>query len=121
MRDFMKVAKALADAQRVRVALALRDGELCVCQIGMLLGLAPSTISNHLSILYNAGLIESRKTERWVYYRLAGREAPPAVRNALAWTEESLAKTPEAEDDRRQLKKILRMNPKTICQRYLRE
>jgi DNA-binding transcriptional ArsR family regulator len=40
MREFMAVAKALADENRVRMLLALRGGELCVCQITELLGLA---------------------------------------------------------------------------------
>ena len=61
MREFMTVIKALAEENRVRVVLALRERELCVCQIVELLGLAPSTVSKHLSILYQAGLLESRK------------------------------------------------------------
>lgn len=55
MRDLMSVTKALADQTRVRMLLALRQGELCVCQITELFGLAPSTISKHLSLLYQAG------------------------------------------------------------------
>ena len=72
MRDLMAVIKALADENRVRVLLALGAGELCVCQIVELLGLAPSTVSKHLSILKQARLVESRKEGRWMFYR-AGR------------------------------------------------
>ena len=61
MREFMSITKALADPNRVRILLALRRGELCVCQITELFGLAPSTVSKHLSILHHAGLIQSRK------------------------------------------------------------
>ena len=61
MREFMTITKALADDKRVRTLLALRKDELCVCQITALLGLAVSTVSKHLSILYQAGLVESRK------------------------------------------------------------
>ena len=68
MRDFMAIVKALADENRVRALMALRERELCVCEIIELLGLAPSTVSKHLSILYQAGLLESRKDGRWVYY-----------------------------------------------------
>jgi ArsR family transcriptional regulator len=50
--------------------MALRSGELCVCQLIKLLKLAPSTVSKHMSILKQAGLVESRKDSRWVYYRL---------------------------------------------------
>ena len=121
MREFMRITKALADPNRVRVVLALDGGELCVCQISELFGLAPSTISKHLSILFQAGLIESRKDERWVFYRLPGQEASVAVREAIDWVQKSLAKTPQAAEDRKKLKQILKLNPTTICQRQLRK
>ena len=57
----MEVTKALADETRVRMLLALQGGELRVCQITELFKLAPSTISKHLSILYQAQLVDSRK------------------------------------------------------------
>lgn len=71
LEDFVAITKALSDPNRIRAFLALRQGELCVCQIIELLGLAPSTISKHMSILKQAGLVDSRKDSRWVYYRLA--------------------------------------------------
>jgi ArsR family transcriptional regulator len=117
MREFMAITKALADPNRVRVVLVLDRRELCVCQISELFGLAPSTISKHLSILHHARLIDSRKTERWVYYRLPGKEAPVVVREAIDWVQKSLGDTPQATDDRKKLKRILRVDPKTICQR----
>jgi ArsR family transcriptional regulator, arsenate/arsenite/antimonite-responsive transcriptional repressor len=120
MRELIRITKALADPNRVRVVLALKRQELCVCQISELFQLAPSTISKHLSILHHARLIESRKTERWVYYRLPGKEAPVAVREAIDWVQKSLAKSPEAEADRRKLDKILKIAPTTICKRQNR-
>jgi DNA-binding transcriptional ArsR family regulator len=120
MREFMRITKALADENRVRVLLALKAGELCVCQISELCGVAPSTISKHLSILYPAGLIESRKEERWVFYRLPGKEAPVAVREAIDWVRKSLGGTPQAVEDHKKLKQILKLDPTTICQRQLR-
>lgn len=120
MREFMRITKALADDNRVRVLLALKAGELCVCQISELCGLAPSTISKHLSILYQAGLIESRKEERWVFYRLPSKEATIAIREAIDWVQKSLGGTPQAAEDRKKLKQILKVDPTTICQRQLR-
>ena len=75
MFAFMMITKALSDENRVRTLLALGGRELCVCQIVELLGLAPSTVSKHMSILANARLVESRQDGRWRYYRLAGIEA----------------------------------------------
>ena len=117
MRDFMAVTKALADPNRVRILLALRRGELCVCQITELFGLAFSTVSKHLSILHHAGLIQSRKTERWVYYRLPGTSAPVAVREALAWVKKSLAKTEAAAADAKKLNRVLKTDLAEICRR----
>lgn len=70
LEKFLSVAKALSDSQRLRAFMALRNGELCACQIIELLCLAPSTVSKHMSILKQAGLIQSRKDSRWVYYRM---------------------------------------------------
>jgi ArsR family transcriptional regulator len=117
MREFMAITKALSDPGRVRILLALRRRELCVCRITELFGFAPSTISKHLSILHHAGLIQSRKTERWVYYRLPDPPVSAVVRKALNWVHQSLANTAETKADAHRLGKILRMNLKVICRR----
>ena len=117
MREFMNITKALSDPGRVRILLALRRRELCVCQITELFGFAPSTMSKHLSILHHAGLIQSRKTERWVHYRLPDQSVPATVRKALDWVHKTLAKTTEAKADTKRLEKILKMDLKAICRR----
>ena len=113
----MAITKALSDPNRVRILLALRKGELCVCQITALFGFAPSTVSKHLSLLHHAGLILSRKSERWVYYRLPNQNAPAPVREALDWVHQSLAKTDEAAADAKKLKRILQTDVAVICRR----
>ena len=120
MREFMSITRALADPNRVRILLALRRRELCVCQITELFGLAFSTVSKHLSILNHAGLIQSRKTERWVYYRLPDPSAPPAVREALAWVRKSLARSKAAVADARKLERVLNTDLAEICRRQCR-
>ncbi|MBP9903414.1 MAG: winged helix-turn-helix transcriptional regulator [Verrucomicrobia subdivision 3 bacterium] len=120
MREFMNITKALADDKRVRVLLILRAGELCVCQITALFGLAPSTISKHLSLLFQAGLVESRKEGRWIYYRLPG-ERSPVVRETLGWVERSLSNAPQVSADKKQLKEILKQSLAALCQRQCRK
>jgi ArsR family transcriptional regulator, arsenate/arsenite/antimonite-responsive transcriptional repressor len=120
MREFMAVTRALSDPIRVRILLALRRGELCVCQITELFGFAPSTVSKHLSVLRHAGLILSRKSERWVYCRLPDKSAPAAVREALDWVHKSLAKTDEVANDTQKLRQILKTDPVIICRRQCR-
>ena len=106
MRVFLAITKALSDETRVRLLLALREGELCVCQLIELLELAPSTISRHLELLANAGLIERRKQGRWHYYRLADDTAPEVVRQAIEWTMDHLAQDPTARHDAQRLGSI---------------
>ena len=117
MRDLMKITKALADENRIRVLLALRGGELCACQITELFGLAPSTMSKHMSLLYQAGLVDSRKDGRWIYFRLPGRQAPHPVKTALDWISKVARDQPRIQKDAQLLKKIMKMDPSEICKR----
>jgi ArsR family transcriptional regulator, arsenate/arsenite/antimonite-responsive transcriptional repressor len=117
MREFMNITKALADENRVRALLALRKGELCVCQITELFGLAPSTISKHLSVLSQAGLVESRKAGRWIYYKLPGKDAPVVVREAIDWVRKGLGGNAHVLDDQKALKRILKQDPAELCRK----
>ena len=65
------ILKALGDGSRLRLLNALRGGSLCVCQLIELVGLAPSTVSKHMSVLKVAGLVRSEKRGRWQHYRLS--------------------------------------------------
>src|SRR5512137_1434832 len=84
INDFIAIAKAVSDSHRVRALCALRGGELCVCQIIALLGLAPSTVSKHLAVLRSARLVDSRKEGRWIYYRLSKESRTPSAGKILA-------------------------------------
>ncbi|MCI0534778.1 MAG: metalloregulator ArsR/SmtB family transcription factor [Verrucomicrobiales bacterium] len=117
MRAFMNITKALADENRIRTLLALRKGELCVCQITELFGLAPSTISKHLSILSQAGLVDSRKEGRWIYYKLPGKDAPVEVRDVIDWVQKSLDDNPRVAEDQKALKGILKQDPAELCRK----
>jgi ArsR family transcriptional regulator len=117
MRDLMNITKALADANRVRVLLALRGGELCACQITELFGLAPSTMSKHMSVLYQAGLVDSRKDGRWIYFRLPDGKAPATVKKAIDWITKAAEGQPRVQQDAELLKKIMKLDPTEICKR----
>jgi DNA-binding transcriptional ArsR family regulator len=114
MEKLLSIAKALSDPNRVRAVRALENGELCVCQITALLQLAPSTVSKHMSILRGAGLVEWRKEERWMYYRLPERPAPH-IQGALDWIRRSLADDPIVHADSTRLGKILSRPAEEIC------
>lgn len=114
--DFIAITKALSDSHRVRALMALRAGELCVCQIIELLGLAPSTVSKHMSILKQAGLVQSRKEERWMYYRLSKeKERPTIVQDTLKWILSALENCDTICRDSKDLLKITKQNPSNLC------
>lgn len=108
MFDFLAICRALSDENRLRILMALRERELCVCQVTAFLDLAPSTTSKHLSILRQARLIESSKHGRWVYYRLAGERASMLVREAVAWMSAALADDPLISSDNEKILQILK-------------
>ena len=118
MKEFITVAKAVSDTSRVRALLALSSGELCVCQIIEVLSLAPSTVSKHMAVLYQAGLVETRKEGRWIYYRLADGDASPCVGQALEWIESSLADDSVVRGDAKRLKCIRKMDREELCCHY---
>lgn len=61
----------------------LASGELCVCQMTAVLKLAPSTVSQHLSVLSRGGLLADRKEGRLVFYRLADGPIVEAILTPL--------------------------------------
>jgi ArsR family transcriptional regulator len=75
--------KALADPARVSILNRLADGgEVCVCNFAAALDLAQPTVSHHLKVLREAGLVESTRRGTWAYYRLVP-ETVDALRDAL--------------------------------------
>ena len=71
MKDLVLTAKAFADTSRVRILMALRGQELCVCELCDALAVTQSTLSTHLQVIRNAGLVSARKEGKWMYYAIA--------------------------------------------------
>ena len=71
MHNFIRITKALSDPTRVRILGLLLEGELCVCNIVEIMGLAQPTVSRHLKQCTDAGLTTGRKAGGWTHYRLA--------------------------------------------------
>lgn len=118
MREVLAITNALADESRVRAVIALTRGRLCVCQVAELLQLAPSTVSKHLSILRQGGLVDAEKKGRWIYYFLP--DHPDAsVRQTLDWLRGALAKDRRVAEDAKRLREILKEDPEELCRRQL--
>ncbi|MBI4879713.1 MAG: winged helix-turn-helix transcriptional regulator [Planctomycetes bacterium] len=115
MQELLNIARALSDPNRVRVLMFLRGRELCLCQIIEVLGLASSTVSRHMSLLCQAGLVSVRRNGRWRHFRLPGAGAPPRARRCLRWLEETLAEDAAVARDGRRLKAVLKVPVEVLC------
>jgi len=109
LTPLVETYKALGHPARLRILAMLRGGELCVCQITAVLGLAASTVSAHLSELRRAALVEEQKEGRWVRYRLS--EA--AAELAALWPK--LDADPQARSDAALLAHLRRVPLETLC------
>ena len=89
MREFIKVMKALSDPNRVKLLKMLQKRMMCVCEIQAALGIAQPTVSKHLKILEDAGLVGREKDGLWVNYFLSdGGRSPYAASllgNLMHW------------------------------------
>ncbi|MFO7895750.1 MAG: metalloregulator ArsR/SmtB family transcription factor [Candidatus Cloacimonadales bacterium] len=65
----LKIFKALADLNRLRILNILARRELCVCEIEVILNLSQTNVSRHLAKLREAELIEAYKDAQWVHYK----------------------------------------------------
>lgn len=105
-------AKGLAHPARLRLCAMLATGELCVCQMTAVLGLAPSTVSQHLSVLARGGLVVERKEGKLVFYRLREDGAAAALRAPLLGL---LADDPAAKADRAVIARLRRIPVAALC------
>jgi len=115
LETYLLALKALSDENRLRALLALRKQELCQCQVVELLQLAPSTVSKHLSILKQAGLVESRKVGRWIHFRAVDGDMAFACQLADLAAEYSKT-TEQVRADSKRLWEILRIDPERLCE-----
>jgi ArsR family transcriptional regulator len=78
-----KIAKALGDPVRIELVDVLRKhaGKVCVCELVPLFDLSQPTISHHLKVLRDAGLVASERQGLWAYYYVL----PGAIDELSAW------------------------------------
>ncbi|MBD3384611.1 metalloregulator ArsR/SmtB family transcription factor [candidate division KSB1 bacterium] len=81
--DNAQIFKALADRSRLRILRMLNIRPLCVCEIREILGLATSTVSQHLALLRHAGFIYDIKDNKWVDYHLNRQSNDTMVHSLL--------------------------------------
>jgi len=114
MQEFIKVMKALSDPNRVKIIKLLQQQVMCVCEIQAALEIAQPTVSKHLKILEDAGLVSCEKDGLWVNYALADGEKNPYAATLLGnmrhWLSENA--------DIKELYAILPLlNRETLCKK----
>jgi len=114
VQDLVNVAKLLSDPNRVRIVEALRQGELCVCELCDALDLTQSTLSTHLQVIRAVGIVRSRKEGKWSYYALT----PTAATMIDSWFHpfrSAIRRDAPLVRDRKRLKQRLELRQSGIC------
>ena len=115
MRDFELAMKAIGDPTRTRILKLLGAGGLCVCQVQAVLGLAPSTVSKHLTTLKLAGLVEDQRDGKWIKYGLTGESHNPHAKRVLGLLEGELDRDPAVIADRKRLREVKAIPLTELC------
>ena len=75
-----KFFKALGDENRLRILTLLKSGELCACKILDELHIGQPTLSHHMKVLIECGLVEARKCGTWNYYKISNESAKELIK-----------------------------------------
>jgi len=86
--DLAELFKVFGDSTRVRIINALLHAELCVCDIGALLGMSKSAISHQLRILRQSRLVKNRRDGKIVFYSLDDKHVEGIITQGLAHVRE---------------------------------
>lgn len=80
MKQKIKLLKALADETRIRIIQCLLDEEKCACSVVPSVNRAQPTVSQHLRILEEAGILESRRVGVNIWYKMKSKETKEIMR-----------------------------------------
>jgi ArsR family transcriptional regulator len=64
------IFKALSDENRIRILKLLHNGEMCACKLLDALNISQPTLSHHMKILCDAGIVNGRKEGKWMHYSI---------------------------------------------------
>ncbi len=112
MKEYVKVMKALAEPVRVKIIKMLEVRELCVCEIQTALGIPQPTVSKHLKVLEESGLVISRRDGLWINYQLAVKSESVYAARLLENLQDWFGSHPEI---RPLLKKLPGINREQVC------
>ena len=114
MKAFTRVMKALSDPNRVKIVKMLQRRLMCVCELQAALELAQPTVSKHLRILEEAGIVTSCKDGLWMNYALSDGASSPYAASLLGNLKHWLEDEGEVAEIVERLPSI---NRETICRK----
>ena len=114
MKPFIKVMKALSDPNRVKIIKLLQLKTMCVCELQGALKISQPSVSKHLKLLEEAGLVKNTKEGLWVNYYLSDGAASPYAASLLGNLKHWLEEDPEIID---LAKKVPLLNREELCRR----
>ena len=112
MKAFVRVMKALSDPNRIKIIKLLQQKMMCVCELQCALGISQPSVSKHLRVLEEAGLVDYQKDGLWVNYYLADGKANPYVASLLGNLKHWLDDDPQISE---LTKKVPSLNREEIC------
>src|SRR3954469_21139640 len=71
MRNIVAFGQALGDETRWRIVQLILNEPMCVCEMADILEMPQSSVSSHVQVIKKAGMLESERCEKWIYYRVA--------------------------------------------------
>lgn len=77
-QSMARVFKAMGDENRLTILSLLHTGERCACRLQEALNISQPTLSHHMRILLDAGLVNARKDGKWIHYSLSEEGAKEA-------------------------------------------
>ena len=114
MRELIKVLKAAGDKNRMRILKMLQHKKMCVCELAAVLEIKQPSVSKHLSILRDAGLIQDERNGQWMDYSLCkekiNRYAPDIQASIENWLKDDAI-------IKRDMKKTQKLCREVLCKK----
>ena len=92
LREDVKKIKALTDENRLAIMLALQHGEKCGCELLEELNITQPTLSHHMKILVETGIVKCRKQGKWSYYSVDKERLKKIGEYIIKWSKTAVQK-----------------------------
>ena len=114
MKTFIKVMRALSDPNRVKLLKMLQHKSMCVCEMHTALQVSQPTVSKHLKLLEDAGLVRFKRDGLWVNYYLTEGNSSPYAASVLGNLRHWLEDDPQIDE---LLEKLPTIRREDICRK----